>query len=126
MRCPKCGSRDTKRNGKTATAPATLSGVLEPLQRFLCSGCQSTFTLARTTARAGAQFSNEVIEEGVRRYVQGLTSYRVLATMLSDQFGRTVGRFTLNGWVHELGDKAKTALQVSNELAPTWGGSAWT
>jgi hypothetical protein len=60
--------------------------------------------------------------EAVRLYVQGLSSYRVLASMLEQRLGRSVSRFTLNGWVSELGAAAKTPLEVSMELAPTWGG----
>lgn len=58
----------------------------------------------------------------MRRYVQGLTSYRVLATMLSDKLERPISRITLNEWVLEVGGRAKTPLQVSAELAPPWWG----
>lgn len=59
----------------------------------------------------------------MRLYVQGLPSYRVLAVLLKQRFGRPVGRFTLNGWVDELGGRAETPLEVSAELRPaSWGG----
>src|SRR5688572_22600589 len=60
--------------------------------------------------------------EAVRLYVQGLTSYRVLASMLEQRLGRSVSRYTLNGWVSELAGQAKTPLEVSKELRPNWGG----
>src|ERR687892_2196649 len=41
VRCPKCSSLDTKRNGRASAAPAGLSGPLQPLQRFLCNTCRA-------------------------------------------------------------------------------------
>lgn len=42
--------------------------------------------------------------------------------MLEQRFGRSLSRVTLNGWVQELGGRAKTPLEVSSELQPKWGG----
>ncbi|MQB02239.1 MAG: hypothetical protein GEU78_18685, partial [Actinobacteria bacterium] len=58
----------------------------------------------------------------MRIYVQGLSSYRVLATVLEPRLGRPVSRFAINGWVQELGARSKTPLEVSAQLAPKWGG----
>ncbi|MGH2663472.1 MAG: hypothetical protein ACRDH8_11880 [Actinomycetota bacterium] len=59
----------------------------------------------------------------MRLYVQGLSSYRILSVLLEQRLGRPVGRFTLNGWVDELGARAKTPLEVSAELRPPgWSG----
>ncbi len=110
------------RRGKTRSAPAGLDGSLKPLQRFWCSNCRSSFTCERKTARAGARFADDVVEEALRIYVQGLPSYRVLAAMLEQRLGVSVSRFTLNSWVVELGARAKSPLEVSIELAPKWGG----
>jgi len=95
---------------------------MKPLQRFLCKDCSTSFTLGRNSARSRAKFADDIVEEAARRYVQGLASYRVLAAMLEHRLGRPVGRFTLNGWVDELGGRAKTPLEVSIELQPKWGG----
>jgi transposase-like protein len=110
------------RRGKTRSSPTGLDGSLKPLQRFSCRSCDSTFTSERKTARPRAGFSNAVVLEAVRLYVQGLTSYRVLASMLEQRLGRSVSRYTLNGWVSELAGQAKTPLEVSKELRPNWGG----
>ncbi len=95
---------------------------LQPLQRFWCNSCRTTFTHARKSARRGARFADNVVEEAVRIYIQGLCSYRVLATMLECRLGKPVSRAVLNNWVQELGARAKTPLEVSLELAPKWGG----
>ncbi len=116
MRCPACGSLETKRNGKTSSAPVGVSGPLRPLQRFLCTNCATSFTSARTAARRGASFTDDFVLEAVRLYVQGLPSYRTLAALLELRAGRPVSRMTLNRWVHRLGAAAKTPLEVSAEL----------
>jgi transposase-like protein len=113
---------DRRRNGKTSAAPAGLNGPLQPLQRFLCNTCRATFTFKRKRARPRARFTDDIVEEAVRIYVQGLSSYRVLAAMLEQRHGLSVSRFTLNSWVLELGARAKSPLDVSIELAPNWGG----
>lgn len=123
MRCPRCGSLDTKRNGKATATPVGANGPLKPLQRFLCRTCGLSFTSARTTARRGASFSNDVMVEAVRLYVQGLPSYRTLATLLGRQLDRPISAMTLNRWVQNLGHAAMTPLEVSATLVPPgWGG----
>jgi transposase-like protein len=118
VRCPSCGSLETKRNGKTSSVPVGWSGRLKPLQRFICGVCGASFTGARRAARPGASFSDDFALEAVRLYVQGLPSYRTLARLLEPHAGRPVSRMTLNRWVRVFGAAAKTPLEVSIELAP--------
>ena len=64
-----------------------------------------------------------MVIEAVRLYVQGLSSYRTLATLMARRLGHQVSRFTLNQWVDDVGGAAKPPLEVSVELAPAfWGG----
>jgi transposase-like protein len=122
VRCPRCGSLDTKRKGWTTMAPTALGGQLKPLQRFLCRTCECSFTSPRKVARSRASFADDVVLEAVRLYVQALASCRVLAALLERRLGRSISRFTLNTWVDEIGGRAKTTLEVSQELQPRWGG----
>jgi transposase-like protein len=92
------------------------------LQRFLCKTCDTSFTLARKSGSPRARFADDVVYEAVRLYVQGLPSYRSLATLLEQRVGHSIGRAALNNWVHDVGEKAKTPLDVSVELKPSWGG----
>jgi transposase-like protein len=71
-----CASLDTKRKGRTTTAPTNLAGSLKPLQRFLCKTCDTSFTLARKSGSPRARFADDVVYEAVRLYVRGLPSYR--------------------------------------------------
>jgi transposase-like protein len=108
---------------KTSTAPTGLAGSLGPLQRFLCRGCGRSFTSPRRAARPKASFADDIVQEAVRLYVQGLSSYRILSVLLERRLGRPVGRATLNGWVDELGARAKAPVEVSAELQPrSWSG----
>ena len=123
VRCPRCGSLDTKRHGRTSSAPAGLGGSLGSLQRFLCRDCGRSFTQPPRSAAPRARFADDVVEEAVRLYVQGLPSYRILSVLLEQRLGRQIGRVTLNGWVDDLGGRAKTPLEVSAELRPPgWSG----
>lgn len=92
------------------------------MQRFLCKSCKSSFTDQRKSARPRAKFADDVVLEAARVYIQGLPSYRVLAALLEGRVGQSVGRVTINNWVHDLGEQAKTPLEVSIELQPRWGG----
>jgi len=102
--------------------PVGLGGALAPLQRFFCKTCGKSFTLGRDKARPGARFADDVVDEAVRLYVQGLPSYRVLSVLLERRLHRPVARITLNRWVDDAGGRSKTPLEVSSELAPRWGG----
>jgi transposase-like protein len=113
---------DTKRNGKASSVPVSFGGGLQPLQRFWCKSCLTTFTHERRTARPRARFADDVVQEAVRTYVQGLASYRVLANMLEHRLGWPVSRVTLNSWVQEFAAQAQRPIEVSLELAPKWGG----
>lgn len=42
--------------------------------------------------------------------------------MLERRLGCSMSRVTINRWVAELGERAKTPLEVSIELKPKWGG----
>jgi hypothetical protein len=92
------------------------------LQRFLCKTCRRSFTLGRRKARPRAHFADDVVQEAVRIYVEGLTPYRSLARLLEARLGKPVSARSLNRWVDDIGARAKTPLQVSIELRPRWGG----
>jgi hypothetical protein len=50
---PKCSGLDTKRNRNAPGAPIGLRNSLQPLQRFWCNTCRTTFTYVRRKARPG-------------------------------------------------------------------------
>jgi transposase-like protein len=122
VRCVYCGSLETKRKGRTSTAPTALSGRLPRLQRFVCRSCGRSFTSARKCAATRAKFADDVVLEAVRLYIQGLCSYRTVAALLERRLGKAISRATLNGWITRAADRSKTPLQVSAELHPAWGG----
>jgi transposase-like protein len=84
--------------------------------------CGRSFTFARHKARPRARFADDVVQETVRIYVEGLTPYRALARLLEARLGQPVSARTLNRWVDDVGARAKTPLEVSIELRPRWGG----
>ena len=68
------------------------------------------------TSFVGKLLEQDDVQEAMRLYVQGLPSYRVLSVLLEGRLGRPAGRATLNGWVDELGERAKSPAEVSAEL----------
>lgn len=118
-----CGSLDTKRNGKTSSAPVGLSGRAKRLQRFWCLQGGHGFTAARRRAPLDARYGNDVVLEAARLYIEGLASYRTLARLLGGRVDPAPSPITLNRWVVAVAEAAKTPLEVSAELAPpNWGG----
>ena len=97
------------------------AGPIKPLQRFLCMGCGASFTFERKTARPRARFTEEVVEEAVRLYIQGLSSYRVLAVMLEQRLGRSVSLHAQ--W---LGSKNSESAPRRPLRSPAAGGSLMT
>lgn len=123
MRCPLCDGLDTKRNGKTTSAPTGLRGPKKPLQRFWCHSCQRTFTSGRGSTPPGARFGADVVDELVAAYVEGLGSYRNLARTYRRRLPRDLSRFSINRWVAAAGAAAMTPLEMSQRLAPPqWSG----
>ncbi len=61
--------------------------------------------------------------EAVRICVQGLSSYRVAATLLGDRLGVRLSPFTVNRWVDDAGGRAMRPVEVSALLSPpAWSG----
>lgn len=100
-----------------------LSGRGKPLQRFWCRTGGHSFTTGRSAASLDARYSNDVVLEAARIYIEGLASYRTLSRLLAGRVDPPPSAATLNRWVATVAEAAKTPLQVSAELAPpNWGG----
>lgn len=63
------------------------------------------------------------MREGTRLYVEGLTPYRRIASMLSQRVGHPISARAINTWVEAMGAAARSPLEMSARLRPTWGGA---
>ncbi len=88
MRCIRCGSGATRRDGQTR-----LGG-----QRWRCRTCRRRFTARSSSAFSGCAFADDVIALAVRWYVRYRLSYADVAEWLAER-GLRVDRSTIYRWV---------------------------
>jgi IS6 family transposase len=88
MRCVRCGSGTTRRDGQTR-----LGG-----QRWRCDSCRRRFTARSASAFSGRRFPDDVIALAVRWYARFRLSYADVAEWLAER-GFTVDRSTVYRWV---------------------------
>jgi transposase-like protein len=88
MACVRCGSRATRRDGRTR-----LGG-----QRWRCDGCRRRFTARSASAFSRHCFPDDVIALAVRWYARFRLSYADVAEWLAER-GFTVDRSAVYRWV---------------------------
>ena len=88
MKCIRCGSSATRRDGRTR-----LGG-----QRWRCNRCERRFTPRSTSAFSRRYFSGELIALAVRWYVRYRLGYADITEWLAER-GIMVDRSTVYRWV---------------------------
>jgi IS6 family transposase len=88
MRCVRCGSETTRRDGHTR-----LGG-----QRWRCAECRRRFTARSTSAFSGHRFPDDVIALAVRWYARLRLSYADVVEWLAER-GFAVDRSAIYRWV---------------------------
>lgn len=92
------------------------------IQRFYCRRCDTSFTASVLPAGHRHRSCSEAfMREIARRHVEG-DSYRVLAREVYRRSARKISPTSLEQMVHAIAMRAKTALEMSAELKPTWTG----
>jgi len=99
LRCPSCGSLDTKRHSRTKTE----KGIRI---RWYCKNCKKAFT-----PRLG-----QISKEGTRLYFDSGASYRSVGRKLNVE-AKTIYRKIIT-----LGFNCKSPMETSLELKPKWSG----
>ena len=89
MQCDRCGSRATRRDGRTQ-----LGG-----QRWRCNECRRRFTARSRSAFSRRCFTDELISLATRWYVRYRLSYADVVEWLAER-GVMVDRSTVYRWVH--------------------------
>jgi transposase-like protein len=88
MRCVRCGSEATRRDGKTR-----LGG-----QRQRCAHCHRRFTARSRSASSHHHFPDDLIALAVRWYARYRLSYADVVEWLAER-GFTVDRVAVYRWV---------------------------
>ena len=108
MRCVRCGSEATRKDGQTR-----LGG-----QRWRCSTCRRRFTARSTSAFAHHCFPDDVIALAVRWYVRYRLSYADVVEWFAER-GFVVERSTIYRWVHRFLPLFAVAARAYRRLVGT-------
>lgn len=106
VRCPKCCSLATKRNGTRRTNAGQI-------RRFICLGCRYSFSLRH---QPGKGLSHREKVSLTRGHLEGRTSMRVLARHNGHS------KTTICRAIHEVTRECVSAAWIAQELKPQWGG----
>jgi transposase, IS6 family len=110
MRCGRCGSERTRRDGQTR-----LGG-----QRWRCHACRRRFTARSTSAFSRHTAADDVIALAVRWYVRYRLGYADVAEWLAER-GLMVNRSTVYHWVQRfLPLFAEAARRYRSPLGGSW------
>lgn len=106
IKCPKCQSLKTKRNGKRKLLKGSV-------QCFLCLKCNHFFSL-RINKGKSINFSQKV--EIIRTHLEGRTSIRTIARH------ENISKTTVVKAIHEITAQCVTAAWIAKNLNPKWSG----
>ena len=120
MRCPKCGSLETVKNGKRMIRPGSMDGHSNrEIQKYRCKECNGVFSLRVDKGkRYGFDFKSEL----VRMHVEERMSYRVMSKRLKEKYELNITPIYLCRMVNEVAKLSKTSLEISHEFKPKWEG----
>lgn len=99
LKCPNCGSMDTKRHGKTTTRSGNHI-------RWYCKNCHRTFS----------PWFEQLRQEATRIYFDNGASYRSVGRELK------IEPITAYRKIIALGFNSKSPMEISIELKPKWSG----
>lgn len=120
MRCPRCGSLDTVRNGKRVIRPGSMDRHSErEVQKYRCKGCNGVFSLR---VDKGKKYGFDFKAELARIHVEERQSYRVMSKRLREKLGLRITPRYLCKMVNEVAQMSKSSIEISYEFKPRWDG----
>lgn len=120
MRCPKCGSLKTVRNGKRVIRPGSIDRHSDrEVQKYRCKECSAVFSLR---ADRGTKYGFDFKAELARMHVEERLSYRVMSKRLKEKFGLSISPGYLCKMVNEVAEFSKSSMEISREFNPRWDG----
>lgn len=120
MRCPRCTSLQTVKNGsRTITVVGMDRRTTRAVVRYWCRRCGHYFSLRR---EAGTRYSVSFKLEAARMHVEERMSYRVMAKRLRERLAIHVTPRRLCTMVNEVAAQAKGSLAIASEFHPQWSG----
>lgn len=110
------------KNGKRVLERRNIRGeTKEKIQRYLCSGCGKRFSLRKgSTKNKRKRFTKKFIEEAIKDFVQGRSSYQIISQR------KSVSPATLCKWVLAYGSDCLSPVEGAKALGlgkeNRWGG----
>jgi transposase-like protein len=120
MRCPKCGSLHTVKNGSRQIEAISVDGhSLRKVARHLCKECGYSFS---NRLEKKKKYSSHLKREAARMHVEERMSYRVIAKRLTERTGKRFWASSVCRMVNEVASKSKGSIAMQREYRPDWEG----
>ncbi len=119
MRCPKCGSLSTIKNGNRHLIDYSLERKSKKtVQRYSCKECQKRFVKKRSKSR----YTKKLKIELVRMHVEERMSYRVMSKRIQEHYSLKISKNTICRIVNEIALFSKGDIKIREEYDPHWEG----
>ncbi len=119
MRCPKCGSLETIKNGKRVLLDYSLERKSKKrIQRYECKSCKKRFVKRESKERLTIKFKIEL----TRMHVEERMSYRVISKRIKEKYSMGISKNTICRAVNEIAKKSKGDIKIREDYRPNWEG----
>ncbi len=120
VRCPKCKSLWTVRNGSRCLTPVSIDRhVKRSVQCYRCRECGEYFSCRKEKHK---KYSFGFKAELARMHVEGRMSDRVMSKRIQEKTGKQIGPSVLCGMVNEVARQSKSSWHIQREYQPQWTG----
>ena len=120
MRCPKCRSLSTVRNGSRSLRTVNMDRhVQRSVQCYRCRECGEYFSCRKEKHK---KYSFGFKTELARMHVEERMSYRVMSKRIREKTGKQIGASVLCGMVNEVARQSKSSWHIQHEYRPEWTG----
>lgn len=118
MKCPKCGSKDTKKNGKREILPVGFHRqTVRKIQRYFCNACTYSFSKRRDRQRT---YTFKFKVEVTRMHIEERMSFRVISKRIGEKYGKRIPPNYLCNMVNEVSSRTKGSIQIKDEFNLSW------
>ncbi|MFZ2322850.1 MAG: hypothetical protein WAV89_04035 [Ignavibacteriaceae bacterium] len=120
VRCPKCKSLQTVKNGNRRLLDYSLERKSsKTIQRYKCKACKKSFT---TRNKASQRYSKEFKLEITRMHVEERMSYRVISKRMKEKYSIKISKNTICQMVNQIAQYSKGDIKIKQEYNPNWQG----
>lgn len=120
VRCPKCKSLQTVKNGNRWLLDYSLERKSsKTIQRYKCKVCKISFT---TRNKARQRYSKEFKLEITRMHVEERMSYRVISKRMKEKYSIKISKNTICQMVNQTAQHSKGDIKIKQEYNPNWQG----